>query len=61
MFSTVGILLIVVFSSFLTFEEARHVLQLGDVVWTVPTMPFQQTEGLEVFGAGMGGVQVPQG
>lgn len=44
-----------------TFQEAGHVFQLRNVVWAVPTVPLQQTEGLEVFAAGVGDVQVPQG
>lgn len=44
-----------------TFEEAGDVLQLRDVVWAVATMPLEQAEGLEVFAAGMGDVQVSQG
>lgn len=43
-----------------TFEEAWYSLQLGNVVWAVPTMPFQQAEGLKMFTAGMGDIQVPQ-
>lgn len=43
-----------------TFQEAGDVLQLRDVVWAVATMSLQQPEGLEVFAAGVGDVQVSQ-
>lgn len=43
-----------------TFKEAWNVLQLGNVVWAIPTIPFQQAEGLKVFIAGMGDIQFPQ-
>lgn len=44
-----------------TFEEAGHILQLGNVVWTVPTVLLQQTEGVQVLAAGVAVVQLPQG